>query len=368
MIRFIQLMCLVSWAMGAMEKTSIIMKRSHSNDQSMSGSGYSYSGEDGKPAEEYSFELVDGDHGRALRILKDLGYDPFKQSYRYAEEHSPLPYEDYHKEYDSFASEEQPVFFDINEKSHQVPNSKVIFHQVPSYNPEIPHIDSYSKLGIYPNSHKYPYAPGYHHNSNFLRKGGKYYDDFASKKFGDQLDKGYNTYDSFSKGLKGKYDNKDSKSYYDQSGGNNRAFFDKAGNYAHKHAAGSAYAGGSYGAKDHHDKGQKTTGFHKVYHKDDYNKQHKFYDKADQNGHFNKYGDYEAKHADSEGHYAKGGHSDKGYDSDKYANSDFSDKGHFDEIAKGFTKAKGDEGFYKEYEGFGKKEGSEKKKIEGFSF
>lgn len=57
------------------------VKRSQSNDQSMSGSGYSYDGDGGKP-QEYSFELGD-DNGRAFEILKELGYDPFAESQRY---------------------------------------------------------------------------------------------------------------------------------------------------------------------------------------------------------------------------------------------------------------------------------------------
>lgn len=218
---------------------------------------------------------------------------------------------------------------------------------------------------IYP-AHAYPYAAGYAHN-NFLKKYGKSYNDEASSKHGDRLDTGYKTLDAFNKGLHGSYDNQQAKSYYDQNGGNKQLAYDHAGNYAANQAAGKASKGGSFGQKDFHKKGAKTTGYHKVLHKDDYNKQHKFYDKADKSGNFNKHGDYDAKFDNSQGHYAKGGHKDSGYENDQYGEKGISDKGSFEDVAKGFRKANGNEGFFQDYAGFSKKGGKESGSVGGYN-
>lgn len=63
-----------------MQKTSMNMQKLEINDQKMSGSGYSYSAQDGvgSPPQEFSFELVNTDD--AFKVMKDLGYDPFTDS------------------------------------------------------------------------------------------------------------------------------------------------------------------------------------------------------------------------------------------------------------------------------------------------
>ncbi|CAG9767810.1 unnamed protein product [Ceutorhynchus assimilis] len=335
----------------SMEKTSMFVKRSQVSDQAMSGSGYSYDVDDGKP-QEYSFELADGED--ALKILKELGYDPF-ESQRYAEEHPPLPLEQYTKEYLKVA-DEKPIAFGINGGNYQIPPTGY------------PHLNSYSKFKTYP-VHSYPYAPGYDHASKkkFLNSVGKIYNDYSTAKHGDKVDTGYKTVDTFSKGLKGKYDNQDSKSFYDQNGGNKHSIYDNAGKYNVNDAAGKTSLGGSFGQKDSHNKGSKTTGFHKVYHKDDFNKQHKFYDKADKKGYFDKHGNFETKNDKVEGHYAKGASQDKGYEGEKYGTKDIVDNGKFDEIAKGFKKASGDEGFNQDYAGYSEKSGKDSGSQSGYS-
>lgn len=63
-----------------LQKTSMNMQKLEINDQKMSGSGYSYSAQDGvgSPPQEFSFELVNTDD--AFKVMKDLGYDPFTDS------------------------------------------------------------------------------------------------------------------------------------------------------------------------------------------------------------------------------------------------------------------------------------------------
>ncbi|KAL1488214.1 hypothetical protein ABEB36_015171 [Hypothenemus hampei] len=260
-----------------MEKMSMYVKKSEINDQKMSGSGYSYNNEEGKP-QKYSFELDGGED--ALRIIRDLGYEPF--------------------------------------------------------NDEL--------------SAKYPYALGYSGKNQTLQKsGGKVHKDYSFQKHGDSLNKAYNVVDAYAKGLKGNYDKQSGKSYYEQTAGKKAAAFDAAGNYNVNQATGGVSIGGSFDKKDFHDDGSKTTGYHKVYHKDDYNKQHKFYDKADRKGHFTKFGSAKENDDQAAGEFVKGAQYTDGHASNKWVANDASDKSNFDEASKGFKKAQKDEGFYQDY-------------------
>ncbi|KAH1012064.1 hypothetical protein HUJ04_001303 [Dendroctonus ponderosae] len=355
--RCVLLLSCAVFPVQSLEKTSVYMKRSEVSDQKMSGSGYSYNGEDQKP-QEYSFELDGGND--AVNIVRDLGFDPFADSLEsHAAQTVAVPY---FQEVPSKAAKIplKPVAFALHDNS-QLLGSQI--HHLPT---TYPHIDQYGQLGILP---QFPYAPGFHHdlNSNFVKSGGKIYDDLWSKQIGDKFDSGYNVVDAYSKGLSGSFDDTLGSSFSDQTGAKSLSVFDNAANYGLNQAAGKAALGGSFGQKDGHNRGSKTTGYQKVYHKDDYDKQHKFYDKADRRGHFNKYGDFKSAGDSGAGHFVKGGLHTDGQNANKYGVSDVSDKGHFDDFAKGFNKANGQEGYFQDYAGYSNKAGKASSGVAGFS-
>lgn len=74
------------------------------------------------------------------------------------------------------------------------------------------------------------------------------------------------------------------------------------------------YQGGKNGHKKYHKKGSKTTGFHHKGHKDDFHKEHKFYDSEEKKGDHKKYGSEHEYHESKKGEHKKGEKHDSGFD------------------------------------------------------
>ncbi|XP_058804499.1 histidine-rich glycoprotein-like [Phymastichus coffea] len=86
--------------------------------------------------------------------------------------------------------------------------------------------------------------------------------------------------------------------------------------------------GTNYGNKSYQKKGHRVTGFHNVYHKDEYKKDTDFYDEDHDGGHYEKYGAYDAHHTDEAGGYEKDGKHDAGYDFARRGQQGHFEKGH----------------------------------------
>lgn len=128
-----------------------------------------------------------------------------------------------------------------------------------------------------------------------------------------------------------------------------------ANHYANQHQSGNAHRGGSFSNEKGHDKGSKTTGYHKVLHKDEFKKDHSFYDKADKKGFFNRYGDFDAKKSANEGSFKKGGNHDSGFKGENYGIKGESDRGKFVGENKGYNGAKGFDKFFNNHQDFAAK-------------
>lgn len=126
----------------------------------------------------------------------------------------------------------------------------------------------------------------------FEKSGGSKYNEEERKKKGWADSKEYNHFDSFGKGKKGHYDEEDYYEFDDSKYGK-KASKDQHG---HKHAANKGENSGKFDEKKSHKKGSKTTGYHNVFHKDEYKKVHTFYDDADHKGKFKKYGSDHSQH------------------------------------------------------------------------
>lgn len=62
-----------------------------------------------------------------------------------------------------------------------------------------------------------------------------------------------------------------------------------------------------------HKKGEKTHGYHKKANKDEYHKEHKFYDDHHKGGHSEKHGDHHEHHGHKAQHHKKGGKHHEGH-------------------------------------------------------
>lgn len=120
------------------------------------------------------------------------------------------------------------------------------------------------------------------------------------------------------------------------------------------------------GEKKHHKKGSKTTGYHNVYHKDEYKKDHKFYDESDHSGHFAKHGEKEKKHSADSGYEKKGGFHDSAYDQGHKKKQGSESTGHVDEQHKKYKKKHGYDKYHNDHEKYGKKHGDNAHDAEGY--
>ncbi|KAF7278162.1 uncharacterized protein LOC143190487 [Rhynchophorus ferrugineus] len=207
------------------------------------------------------------------------------------------------------------------------------------------------------------YGEGNGYLTKFIDDKGNIYSLDNKAHYGYDDSKGYDSTRDFEKKLKGNYYNVDDKSYYNEKGGKNGLALQNDGHYASQHGYGVAHHGGSFSQKNGHDKGSKISGYQKVYRKDDYNKQHKFYDIADKRGHYKKYGSRHAKDGSNSGYFVHDNNKESQYVDKNAGAKGISDKGYVDEYMDKFKAAKGSDNFAKEYSKYDKENGSENKAI-----
>ncbi|CAK1594101.1 unnamed protein product [Parnassius mnemosyne] len=184
---------------------------------------------------------------------------------------------------------------------------------------------------------------------------------------GEKGSKGYKSKDNHAEGESGHYGKEHNEGFYKEGEGKKVAHHNEADAHGKHYESGKSYKGGDHGHKKHFSKGEDITGYHKVFHKDEFKKDHDFYDVADKSGHFNKHG-YENKHHGSEeGSHKKGEHSDAGYEKSAHGKAGFHAKGHIDDGHKGYSAEEGNDSHYDHHEDYGKSGGSGQEKEFGYA-
>uniref|UniRef100_A0A182QF73 Uncharacterized protein n=1 Tax=Anopheles farauti TaxID=69004 RepID=A0A182QF73_9DIPT len=145
------------------------------------------------------------------------------------------------------------------------------------------------------------------------RDGGSSYAQDHHAKKGDKAEKGYDRKHAVEHGSKGSYGKEDHGHHYAHEGDRKQSHHDEGSHYHDHHAEAKRTKGGKHHEKKHHKKGSKTTGYHNVYHKDEYKKEHIFYDTSDHSGQFKKYGSAHEHHSNEAGQRASGGHLDQAH-------------------------------------------------------
>lgn len=197
------------------------------------------------------------------------------------------------------------------------------------------------------------------HQSHFNNEGGSEYAEDKFAKQGEKGTKGYNNEHAYSKGDKGSHANEHHEGYYDHHGAKKNSDFDQGEHFGKHEEGAKGSKGGKFGEKKKHKKGSKTTGYHNVFHKDEYKKDHKFYDDADHNGHFTKYGSDHDYNKNDAGKYNTGGHKHAGYEEGHHAKKGHTDEGKYDQADAGYKHQYGDEKYHSNNQDYGKKGGSE---------
>lgn len=212
----------------------------------------------------------------------------------------------------------------------------------------------------------FPLVKLYTDISKFVKGGGSNYGDAKESSHGEKGSTAYKTIDGYSQGAKGLHDKQGHKEHYNEEDGHKKAHHDVAGHYGKKEEAAQGSEGASFSESSGHKKGSKTTGFHKVHHKDEYKKDHTFYDESDSKGHFNKHGNSNSQHSSEKGGFEKGGHEDGAYQQANKGVKGFKDEGKYVDQDSGYKGEEGKHTHHKDYASYDQKGEQQEGKEHGF--
>lgn len=193
------------------------------------------------------------------------------------------------------------------------------------------------------------------HGHGFEKGAGSDYGEEHHSAHGEKGSKGYNSKGHHANGESGHYGKGHKEGFLSEAKGEKGAYHDVADAYGKHHSSGKSYKGGDHGHKKHFSKGEDVTGYHKVFHKDEFKKDHDFYDIADKSGHFNKHGYEKAQHEAEAGAHKKEGHHDSALDKGEFGKEGFVASGNIDDVDHGHSAEEGGESHYSNEEEFGKK-------------
>ncbi|XP_050075185.1 histidine-rich glycoprotein-like [Anopheles maculipalpis] len=189
------------------------------------------------------------------------------------------------------------------------------------------------------------------------QEGGSSYDEDHRAKKGGKTETGYDKKHALDHASKGSYGKEDHKQQYGHGGDRKHSHHDEASHYNDHHAEAKRTKGGKHHEKKHHKKGSKTTGYHNVYHKDEYKKEHVFYDTSDHTGQFKKYGSSHEHHAKDAGQHAKGGHEDHAHQESSHKKAGSKQHGAYDQHHTAFQNGHGEEEHHHDASGYDHKGG-----------
>ncbi|KAF5296253.1 hypothetical protein FQA39_LY12590 [Lamprigera yunnana] len=178
-------------------------------------------------------------------------------------------------------------------------------------------------------------------NYQFVHNNGDTYDNVHHTEKGKEGNSAYKNVEEFDKGLKSKHDSESHQGYYNTKGGDKDGHYESSTYFTKDNEADKGSKGGSYSESSGHKKGSKTTGYHKVYNKDEYKKDRSFYDESDRRGNFNKYASSDSNHERKEGDFEKGGRSNYGFNEANQGENGSYDKGHYNANNREFSDQQG---------------------------
>ncbi|KAL1459633.1 hypothetical protein WDU94_011597 [Cyamophila willieti] len=205
-----------------------------------------------------------------------------------------------------------------------------------------------------------------HGSHGFDKGGGDSYDSAHHKEHGQSHDKGYKDYNEYDSKDKTKYGKEEDKGFYKGKDGHKKHHYNEGDKYDEHHNKKKGSKGSKYGSSGYHKKGHKTNGYHNIFHKDEFKKEHKFYDDAKKEGFFDKYGNYHKKHGTKGGGKHDTGFHESGYDSSHHGKDGLYDKGFTAHANKGHDGKSGHSSGFSNFDDLDKKFGHDEEKKYGY--
>lgn len=200
---------------------------------------------------------------------------------------------------------------------------------------------------------------GFDKEKHYEKDGGKKFVQAHKAEGGEKEEKGFKKEEVFDKGLAEKHGHKEKKAEISEKGGEKQGHIDQSKHYGEAHKANEGEKAFSVVKKGGHKKGKKTSGFHKVHHKDEYKKDEVFFDESHDGGEHEESAHEQEKHANEKGGSAKKGHIDSAYHENHGIKKGEQDHGKHYKEEKGHQKEAGHSGHHDEQSEYAKKAGVE---------
>ncbi|KAI4491158.1 hypothetical protein M0802_010379 [Mischocyttarus mexicanus] len=184
---------------------------------------------------------------------------------------------------------------------------------------------------------------------------------------GKKADSSHNSYDLFDDEQKKDYDSVEKTDHYDLKGGQKKEYIDKSGVYDQHDDLKKGEEGVKREHNSYYKKGEKTNGYHKVYHKDEYKKNTEFYDENHKDGQFGKHYSFDQHNNENEGDYKKKSHHDSGLDQWNKTKKDDFNKGHDVTRNQEQHSEKNEDSYHNDYSDYSKEGGKVTENKHGYS-
>lgn len=187
-------------------------------------------------------------------------------------------------------------------------------------------------------------------------KGEKFLEGHKSEE-GEKAEKAFKKEEAYDKGEKADYGSDEKRSEVNEKAGEKKGHVDQSQHFGEAFQGNHGEKGISVVKKGGHKKGKKTSGFHKVHHKDEYKKDEVFYDDSHDGNEHEEHQHEHEKHAKEKGGSEKKGHTDTGYHESHGSKKAESDHGKKYEQAKGHKSEAGEHAHHGQQSEFAKKGG-----------
>lgn len=212
----------------------------------------------------------------------------------------------------------------------------------------------------------YFHGLGHFDHGLYEHGGGKNYGSKGHHEHGDKGYKGYAKSHKYGKGGAGDYHTEKYESFSVSGGGGHKKHYDEADAHGKDYKQGHGYKGGDHGHKAAHSKGEHIDGYQKVFDKDEFKKDHDFYNGEKHEGDFHKYGNGHAEHGSDAGGFKKGGSHESEHDGSGFGKGGSIEKESGEEHDSAHSGEEGGESSHHHYGDFGSEDGHHAGKGYGF--
>lgn len=153
--------------------------------------------------------------------------------------------------------------------------------------------------------------------------GGNNYGSQGHHAYGDSENKGYGIKHNQEKGGSGDYHSEKYETFKVSGNGGHKKDHDEVDAYGNHYANEHGYNGANHKHKSGHDNDEGVKGFHKLFDKDEYKKDHDFYDGEAFKGGIHKFNDGHTHYGSDTGELKNGGSHDSGYHQNDFGKGGF---------------------------------------------